>query len=443
MIPSNGIVIYFVLLAHFGYAIRLRSTESSNSVSVSAHDPSSLLSIETKVRTQRAADEVDWWLWILISGLILVAVMITVAFRKPSASDGEKKLVMTGKLMACQQIVTRSSPQIDPVQLGITIKGKSASGEFIELFHEVTGHEVEGSTSKFTWDDTDFSWIITQPLIAGGPSWELIVQVEQYSSTGGLMAVIASGIVTLKPPLVGSPFTPRAVPQMVELLSTSSSSVMWGSLEVSIQYEGIEGSALEQLSVAQKQILKKLRVVKPIFLASHSLAVVLVILDSFFGIRFLFSGCFASSVQSIISAGFIAMLSIPMAAEWGQMHYNLPTWAVKIGKLNSQFKATVLLLCGVPQIIIASTTGESTCQPLFEVVGGVTVLNFLLFSILFVESEANGHFAALLHFNCFKRPLPPPIASSTPFDPPVVQGVSVTSPPGSYAARRAARQMKA
>lgn len=414
--------------------IRLRSSESNISLLGSSHDHSSLISISSKLGAQRADEGVDWWLWVLIGGLVLLALAVTLAFRKPADSDGEKKLVMSGKLIACQQIVTRSSPQIDPVQLGVTIKGKSSSGEFIELYHETTGHEMEGSTSKFIWDDIDFSWIIPRPLLAGGPSPELIVQLEQYSSTGGLIAVIASGIVTLKPPLVGSPFSPRAVPQMIELVPTSSGLAnSWGSLELSVQYEGMEGNtALEHLSVAQKQILKKLKVVKPIFLASHSLAVVLVILDSFFGIRFLFSGCFVSSVQAIVSAGLIAMLSIPMAAEWGQMHYHLPTWAVKIGKLNSQFKASVVFLCGVPQIVIAATTGSSSCQPLFEVVGGMTVINFLLFSLLFVESEANGHFAALFHFNCFKRPLLPPVANS-----------SNSSPSsGSYSARRASRQQQ-
>jgi len=421
-ILSRGLI---VLLFSFADCIRLRSRSPISG-------SSSLVAIGAKVKVERADDSVDWWLWVVIGGLILVAVLVTLAFRKPSESAVEKKLVMNGKLMACQQIVTRSSPQVDPIQLGITVKGKSASGEFIELFHEMAAHEMEGSTTKFTWDDSEFSWILTQPLIAGGPTWELVVQIEQYSATGGLLAVIASGIVTLKPPLVGSPFTPRAIPQMVELLPTSSSTTStWGSLELSVQYEATEGSAFDQVSVAQKQILKKLRVVKPIFLASHSIAVVLVILDSFFGIRFLFSGCFASSIQAIVSAGLIAMLSIPMAAEWGQMHYNLPTWAVKIGKLNSQFKATVLLLCGVPQIVIASTTGSSSCQPLFQTVGGISILNFILFSALFVESEANGHLAALFHFNCFKRPLPPSLPAA-----------ESKSPSGSYSARRASRQQQ-
>jgi hypothetical protein len=174
-----------------------------------------------------------------------------------------------------------------------------------------------------------------------------------------------------------------------------------------VDYENPGTDTTTQLSIAQKQILKKLKVVRPLFLASHSLAVVLVILDSFFGIRFLFSGCFASSVQAIVSAGMISLLSIPMAAEWGQMHYTLPQWIVKIGRLNSQFKATVLLACAVPQCVLASFAGSGNCRSFFSTVGILTMIDFGLFCALFVQSEANGHFGALFHLNCFKRPLPP------------------------------------
>jgi hypothetical protein len=181
---------------------------------------------------------------------------------------------------------------------------------------------------------------------------------------------------------------------------------LWGSLELSVEYEPLTDS-YKKLTIAQQQIFKKLKVVRPLFLASHSLAIVLVILDSFFGIRFLFSGCFASAIQAIVSAGLISLLSIPMAAEWGQMHYQLPAWVVKIGRLNSQFKATVLIVCAIPQTVLASATGSSSCKPLFATVGTLTWIDCVLFCALFVQSDANGHIAAMFHFNCFKRPLPP------------------------------------
>ena len=417
--------------------LRLRGVEDQMSAFESSPVPASLLSLSSK--TARADDGgIDWWLWVVIGGLVALAALITVSFRKPASPDSaeERKLVLSTTIISCQQIVTRSSPGIDPMQLGVTVKGKSASGEFIELFHEETAHEVEGGSSKFGWDEDNFSWIMPQPLGAIGPFPELLLQVEQYSTSGGLIAVVASGIVTLKPPVVGSMITPRLAPQVVELVSTTSGSSVWGSLEIGTKYDSID-SASEQFSVAQKQIMKKLRVVKPIFLASHSLAVVLIILDSFFGIRFLFSGCLASSIQAIVSAGVIALLSIPMAAEWGQMHYNMPAWVVKVGKLNSQFKATVLLLCAIPQQVLASVTGSSNCADLFSVVGGLTFLDFLLFSVLFVQSEANGHFAALFHFNCFKRPLPPALPSAKSVDSDD-SGVS----PGSYAAKRLVQKAK-
>ena len=413
-----------------------------------------LVSMMQKAERQVSDDSVDWWLWVVIAGLISIAILVTIAFRKPhdDVFNQEKRLVLNTKLISCQQIVTRSNPQIDPTLLGITIKGKSPNGELIEVFHQVGAHETEGYSTKFNWEDPEMSWIVPQPLSPSGPYHELVISIEQMSSSGGLVAIVASGIVTLKPPIVGSVFSSRFSSQMAELVSTSTGASVWGSLEFSIQYEPLEN----QLSVAQKQISKKLRILKPLFLASHSMAVVLVILDSFFGIRFLFSGCFASSIQSIISAGVISLLSIPMAAEWGQMHYNLPQWIVKIGKLNSQFKASVLLVCAIPQQILADMTGSSNCKTLFSVVGGLTFLDFLLFSILFVQQEANGQIAALFHFNCFKRPIPPstsksvessratrpePVMSTKP--PSMVVAGTPTQPmisPGSYAARRAARR---
>ena len=424
-------------------ALRLRGVEEGISSLASSPVPSSLLALTTA--NQRASGgEIDWWLWIVIGGLVALAALVTIAFRKPANPDSipndERKLVLGTKIISCQQIVTRSSPAIDPIQLGITVKGKSASGEFLELFHEQTAHEAEGSSSKFVWDDSEFGWLMPQPLSAIGPYPELMFQVEQYSSSGGLLAVVSSGIVTLKPPVVGSMITPRPAAQVVELVSTTQGASVWGSLELSTKYEPAESSS-EQFSVAQKQIMKKLKVVKPLFLASHSLAVVLIILDSFFGIRFLFSGCFASSIQALVSAGLIALLSIPMAAEWGQMHYNLPSWIVKVGKLNSQFKATVLLACAIPQQILATVTGASNCSDLFSVVGGLTFLDFLLFSSLFVQSEANGHFAALFHFNCFKRPLPPALPSKSVDSDETGSNSGVS--PGSYAAKRLARQQAA
>ena len=425
-------------------ALKLRGSESEMSVAGSSADPTSFISLFQTV--QKGDTKIDWWLWVVIGGLVAIAVLVTIAFRKPAGGaevdNADKRLVMNSKLISCQQIVTRSSPLVDPVQLGMTIKGKTATGEFIELFHAETAHETEGSTTKFNWDESEYSWILPQPLIPTGPSAELVISIEQYSPTGGLLAVVASGIVTLKPPLVGALFSPRAVPQIAELVSTASGSSVWGSVEFSVQYEPLEANSLEELNVAQKQIIKKLKIVKPLFLAAHSLAVVLVILDSFFGIRFLFSGCFASSIQSIVSAGLVALLSVPMAAEWGQMHYSLPSWIVKIGKLNSQFKATVLLLCAIPQQVLASVSGSDNCKPLFSVVGGLTFLDFALFSILFVQTEANGHVAALLHFNCLKRPIPPALPAKAA---PPASTDSATNPvsPGSYAARRALRQQTA
>jgi len=305
--------------------------------------------------------------------------------------------------------VSRSSPEIDPTLIGITVRGRLPTGDFIELFNATSAHET-GEGSKFTWDDANLSWIIERPPTPNVIT-EMMVSVEQYSPSGGLTAIIATGTVQLKPPVSGAPLAevPKAQ-QVVELKSTgatnTSAGSLWGSIEMSVDYQP-PGPDATHISIAQKQILKKLKVVRPLFLASHSLAVVLVILDSFFGIRFLFSGCFASSVQAIVSAGLIAMLSIPMAAEWGQMHYSLPPWLVKIGRLNSQFKATVLLACAVPQCLIASLAGSGNCRSLFSTMGILTFIDFGLFCALFVQSEANGHFGALFHLNCLKRPLPP------------------------------------
>jgi hypothetical protein len=384
----------------------------------------------------------DWWLWIVIGGLVAVAGFVTYIFRKPSGVGDvqqDPRLTLTTNILSCQQIVTRSSPQIDPVQLGVTVKGRNASGEFIELFHELTGHETDLGSSKFTWDVTDSSWIIQQPLSLTGSQNELFVQLEQYSSSGGLIAVIATGLISLKPPVVGSMITPRPAIQLVELISTSASGGVWGNMEISLKYDQVVEAASEQLEVARRQIYRKLRVAKPLFMASHSLAFVLIILDSFLGIRYLFSGCFASSVQALVSAGLISLLSVPMAAEWAQMHYNLPSWMVKVGKLNSQFKATVLLCCAIPQTVIASSMGSSSCSVFFQTTGAITFLDFMLFSILFVQSEANGHVAALFHFNCFKRPLPPALATKA-IDETTTTGSVTPVTPTSYAARRAQRQ---
>ena len=356
----------------------------------------------------------DWWLWILIAGLVCVAIFVTLTFWSSGDSGDSKptsnnKLVVDGKITSCQQVVNRSSSEIDPTLIGITIRGRLPTGDFIELFNATSAHET-GEGSKFTWDDASLSWVIERPSTPQVIT-EMLVSVEQYSPSGGLTAIIATGNVQLKPPVIGSPITdlPKAQ-QVVELKSTgattSSAGSLWGSIELAVDYKSA-GEDISQLSIAQKQILKKLKVVRPLFLASHSLAVVIVILDSFFGIRFLFSGCFASSVQAIVAAGMISLLSIPMAAEWGQMHYNLPSWVVKIGRLNSQFKATVLLACGLPQSALASFSGSGTCRSFFSTVGILTFIDFALFCALFVQSEANGHYGALFHLNCFKRPLPP------------------------------------
>ena len=421
------------------------------------HDASSsFLALISASKIAASADGADWWLWIVIGGVIGLVALLTISFRKPNEGvvNELKRLVLNTKIVSCQQIVTRASPQIDPIQLGVSVKGKTASGEFIELFHQESGHEIEGSSTKFNWEDPEMSWVLTQPLqTAPNAANELMISVEQYSSSGALVAVVATGIVSLKPPIVGAVYSSRFMPQMIELISTAAGSSVWGSLEFSLQYEPLDSNdPLNQLLVAQKQIFKKLRVVKPLFMAAHSLAVGLIILDSFFGIRFLFSGCFVSSVQAMVSAGMISLLSIPMAAEWGQMHYALPGWMVKIGKLNSQFKASVLLICAVPQQVIATITGSPNCASLFSVVGGLSFVDFLLFSALFVQQEANGHIVALFHFNCFKRPLPPAVppkasrtdgTASNASTKPGAGNPPTQASPGSYAARRAARQQAA
>lgn len=374
-------------------------------------DPPSFISMSNRLALGSGS---DWWLWILIAGLVGVAIFVTITFWSSGDSVDSKpasnnKLVVDGKITSCQQVVNRSSPEIDPTLIGITIRGRLPTGDFIELFNATSAHET-GEGSKFTWDDANLSWVIDRPS-APQVITEMLISVEQYSPSGGLTAIIATGNVHLKPPVIGSPITdiPKAQ-QVVELKSTgattSSAGSLWGSIELSVDYQP-PGEDVTQLSIAQKQILKKLKVVRPLFLASHSLAVVIVILDSFFGIRFLFSGCFASSVQAIVAAGMISLLSIPMAAEWGQMHYNLPSWVVKIGRLNSQFKATVLLACAIPQNVLASFSGSGNCRSFFSTVGILTFVDFGLFCALFVQSEANGHIGALFHMNCFKRPLPP------------------------------------
>jgi hypothetical protein len=413
-------------------AIRLRTGHDSES-----GVGSSLLSLSSATM-RSGGGNVDWWLWIVVGGLILIAGIVTYMFRKPSTEGIQQnpKLILTTSIISCQQIVTRSSPQIDPVQLGVTVKGKSSSGEFIELYHDRTAHETDTISTKFAWDDSEFNWILNQPLTTAGPFNELVVQLEHYSSSGGLIAAIATGIVSLKPPVVGSMITPRPAVQLVELVSTASSGgSVWGNMELSLKYDPVVDETFDQLEIARKQIYRKLRITKPLFVASHSLAFVLIILDSFFGIRYLFSGCFASSVQALVSAGLISLLSVPMAAEWGQMHYNLPSWAVKVGKLNCQFKATVLLACAIPQTVIAFASGAGSCSKFFQVLGGLTYIDFVLFSALFVQAEANGHVAALFHFNCFKRPLPPALPSTKEETVP-----SVTVSPNSYSARRPLRQ---
>ena len=391
---------------------------------------------------------VDWWLWIVIGGLVALAALVTFVFRKPSTDEGvprEPKVLLTTEIISCQQIITRSSPQIDPVQLGLTIKGKTAAGEFIELYHYMNAHETDNTSTKFTWDDNEFSWILKQPSSTAVPVDELIIHLEQYSASGGFIAVIASGIVSLKPPMVGAMITPRPAVQLVELVSTSSSGSVWGNMELSLRYDRVIEETMDQLSIARKQLVRKLRVTKPLFLASHSLAFSLIVLDAFLGVRYLFSGCFASSVQALVSACLISLLSIPMAAEWGQMHYNLPSWAVKVGKLNSQFKATVLLACAIPQVILASISGSGLCSKFFETAAGLTFLDFALFSAHFVQAEANGHIAALFHFNCFKRPLPPALPSGklsarNSEDNTTSNSQRGALSPNSYAARRAQRQ---
>ena len=404
----QGTLLLAMLSMSTGFS--LRKHEVTNSM-LTAGDPGSLISVSNRVL---ASSSSDWWLWVVIAGLVAAAVFITVTFWSPGVSESTRsndtnKLVVNGKISSCQQVISRSSPEIDPTLIGITVRGRLPTGDFIELFNATSAHET-GEGSKFKWDDANLSWIIERPATATVIT-EMMVSIEQYSSSGGLTAIIATGTVQLKPPIAGSPMTviPKAQ-QVVELKSTgatnSSAGSLWGSMELSVDYQQ-PGPDATQLSIAQKQILKKLKVVRPLFLASHSLAVVLVILDSFFGIRFLFSGCFASSVQAIVSAGLISMLSIPMAAEWGQMHYNLPPWLVKIGRLNSQFKATVLLACAIPQSVLASFAGSGNCRSFFSTVGILTYIDFGLFCALFVQSEANGHIGALFHLNCFKRPLPP------------------------------------
>ena len=435
-----------VLFLHCVSALKLRRTGDIESALLDQFGvPSSFLSISSRLSRDAG---VDWWLWIVIGGLVALAALVTFVFRKPSTDDGlprEPKVILTTEIISCQQIVTRTSPQIDPVQLGLTIKGKTATGEFIELYHYMNAHETDETSTKFTWDDNEFSWILKQPLSSSGPVDELVIQLEQYSGSGGLIAVIASGIVSLKPPLVGTMITPRPAVQLVELVSTASSGSVWGSMELSLRYDRVIEETMEQLTIARKQILRKLRVTKPLFMASHSLAFSLVVLDSFMGIRYLFSGCFASSIQALVSAGLISLLSVPMAAEWAQMHYHLPNWAIKVGKLNSQFKATVLLACGIPQIVLASIGGSGSCSRFFQTAAGLTFLDFALFSAHFVQAEANGHVAALFHFNCFKRPLPPSLPTGKPSarnsdDTTALNSQRGALSPNSYAARRAQRQ---
>ena len=430
-------------------SVNLRGPNPDVSLIGSMNDPLSFLSISQRLQTSNG---IDWWQWVLIAGLLVAALVVTVAFRKPG--DGglaEKRVILTAKVKFCSQlqsksILHKSQPLVDPVQLGLTIKGKTASGEFLELFYEISAHDLDGG--KFNWEEPEFEWIIPQPsAIVPGTSWEIFLSLEQYSPTGGLVAVIASGILPVNPPQADAPMT-GIVTQTIELISTSGGASLWGSMDFTTQWAAEEDN-MEQFNVAQKQIWKKLKIVRPLFLAAHSLAIVLVIIDSFFGIRFLFGGCLASSVQSLVNAGLIALLSIPMAAEWGQMHYGLSTWVVRVGKLNSQFKATLLLLCAVPQIIISVQTGEKSCQPVFTLAGALAFVDCILFSVLFVQSEASGHWGALIHFNCFKRPLPPPtVKEQTPLlskqaadsRQPVASNEVANSSPTSYAARRGKRE---
>ena len=416
------ISLFGVIICYIGQ-VEARKLRTSNHMSVIGHIEESFFQ-STSMRVQ--AGGTDWWLWIVIAGLVAGVIFVTYWFRNPGVSgDGKKpsetKVIINSKITSCQQVTTRSSSvAIDPTFLGITIRGHLPSGEFVELYNATSAHET-GEGTKFTWDDPNLKWIIQQPTNPNVIT-EMMVSIEQYSSTGGLTSVVASGMVQLKPPVAGtageSPSStvgsgepnPKSQ-QVIELKSTGidgkNTSSLWGSLELTVDYSTLK-DANEEISIAQQQIMKKLKVVRPLFLASHSLAVVLVILDSFFGIRFLFSGCFASSVQAIVAAGMIALLSIPMAAEWGQMHYSLPAWIVKIGRLNSQFKATVLIACAIPQTVLASSTGSSSsCKSLFATVGTLTWIDCLLFCALFIQQDANGHIAAIFHLNCFKRPLPP------------------------------------
>jgi hypothetical protein len=440
----RGLLLYILCCAD---AVKLRGIIRLTGTLKNIDAPSSFISSSS--RLLKEGGSVDWWLWIVIGGLLAAAALFTFVFRKPAGDEtgvNQPKVILTTDIISCQQIVTRSSPQIDPIQLGITIKGKAGNGEFTELFHYQNAHETGTSATKFTWDEREFSWILKQPLSAAGPSDELLIQLEQYSASGGLLSVVATGSLPVKPPVVGSMITPRPAVQLVELMSATSSGSVWGNLEISMKYEPVAEEMMDQLEIARKQLFRKLRVTKPLFLASHSLAFVLIVLDSFLGIRYLFSGCFASSVQAIVSAGLISLLSVPMAAEWGQMHFNLPSWAVKVGKLNSQFKATVLLACAIPQITIAATTGSTSCSKFFDTAAGLTFLDFILFSAHFVQAEANGHVAALFHFNCFKRPLPPtfPVQKSSSRvsaeDTSSTKTPTGVTSPNSYAARRALRQ---
>jgi hypothetical protein len=342
----------------------------------------------------------DWWLWILIAALVVLVALIAVSFQggSPETARESPKVVVSAKIGFCQQ----SRSELSPSSVGVTVRGRMPSGEYIELFSGVGGVPIDDK--KFNWTEPEFQWIIPQP-VASSVITEMGISIEQYSETGGLMAVVATATLRLKPPVLGESISPLPTNQSIELMSTSSSGT-WGVMDVSLDYKP-QSNSTPEWAIAQAQIVKKLKVVRPLFLASHSLAVGLVVLDSFFGIRFLFSGCFTSSIQSMVSAGMIAVLSIPMLAEWGQMHYHLPGWMVKIGKLNSQFKATVLLVCAVPQSVLSGVTGEKSCSPFFSTLGTLTMVDFVLFSILFVQAEANGNFGALLHMNCFKRPLPP------------------------------------
>ena len=64
----------------------------------------SFLSLSAMNRVQ-ADTPIDWWMWVVVGGLIAIALVVTILYRSPPGSGSvvEKRLILNAKINYCLQ----------------------------------------------------------------------------------------------------------------------------------------------------------------------------------------------------------------------------------------------------------------------------------------------------------------------------------------------------